>query len=541
MGLDVLVVNLTRLGDLLQTQPLVSALVASGMSVGALCQENFAGALDLMSGISRRWLLPGGALLADLDSRWPNAVGRLRALGRRIWEEGAPRVIINLTPSLPGRLLASFLAPDPAAVWGFGLDESGFGLNRGSWASFLSAATAGRFHSPFNLVDVMRKIPQQILAEELAGRPGSNVLASPGEAARQNAASLLEAAGNIPRNGGTRGFVAIQPGASAEKRQWPVEYFASVGDRICAEAGLCPVLLGASSERGLGERYQALARAPAVNAIGCTDLQTLAALLERCRLLLTNDTGTMHLAAGLGLPSLSFFLATAQPWDTGPYLAGCCCLEPAMDCHPCAFGAACQSDNACRGLPHPDLASGLALSWLGGNGWACPGIGCGDVRVWISGFDSHGFASLECISGHDGEDRSVWLSAQRDFWRHFLDDLDGLPQEADARGPRRGPRCSAEFSASIDAVFSQAVPVLAILEEQGAMIGRLARAGELFLLNCERLQVILDSSPPFRALGQIWRELRQSRGGELREILEFVSILHRRLAAFAESCANSGI
>ena len=48
----------------------------------------------------------------------------------------------------------------------------------------------------------------------------------------------------------------------------------------------------------------------------------LAAVLRQSRLIVTNDTGTMHLAAGLGVPVLALFLATAQPWDTGPYREG---------------------------------------------------------------------------------------------------------------------------------------------------------------------------------------------------------------------------
>ena len=107
------------------------------------------------------------------------------------------------------------------------------------------------------------------------------------------------------------------------------------------------MLLGAPAENPLAQEYAARASAPFVNAVGRTNIPQLAALLTRTRLLATNDTGTMHLAAGLGLPCLAFFLATAQPWDTGPYLPGCCCLEPALPCHPCPYNQACPHEQVC--------------------------------------------------------------------------------------------------------------------------------------------------------------------------------------------------
>ena len=126
----------------------------------------------------------------------------------------------------------------------------------------------------------------------------------------------------------------MQLGASEERRQWPAQYFAAVGDNLWHKRKLCPVLLGSPAERPLAEAYAQQAQGPFVDAVGKTDLTQLAALLRRSRMLFTNDTGTMHLAAGLGVSCLAIFLATAQPCDTGPYLPGCCCLEPALPCHP---------------------------------------------------------------------------------------------------------------------------------------------------------------------------------------------------------------
>lgn len=541
MSLDALVINLTRFGDLLQSQPLLTDLAESGMSVGLLCQDNFSGALDLLADVREAWLLPGARLLSDTDGKWQNAVVRLEELASDIRVQGRPRLIINLTPSLPGRLLAKYISTDPESIWGFGMDDAGFGINRGNWASFLSATTTGRFHAPFNLVDVMRRIAAPLMPSGIVRRPGRFVLARPPAAAADFARTLLASPAGLPQGETPAGFVALQLGASAAVRQWPVEHFAALGDRLWREARMCPILLGSSGETGLGDAYAAMARSPIVNAIGRTDIASLGALLLESRLLVSNDTGTLHLAAGLGRQSLSFFLATAQPWDTGPYLHDCCCIEPDISCHPCQFGTKCCNANSCRSMPEPALAAELALAWLGGTGWrsGLDRIRPNGARIWISDFDSAGFASLHCISGHGNSDRNGWLLEQRDFWRQFLDELDGARGAPDAGASPctvyRACSYSREFAASIAPVFLQGVQILGILEQQGRMLGKLPKAGDLFLLNCERLQSLLDASAPFRSLGQLWRELRQTRGGDMGELMSFVGILEGNLRRWAQT------
>ena len=107
----------------------------------------------------------------------------------------------------------------------------------------------------------------------------------------------------------------MQLGASEKRRQWPVSHFVELGKRIWQEEGICPVLLGEASERPLADEYARLTSTPFVDVVGQTNIFELGAVLREMAMLVTNNTGTMHLAAGLGLPLLSIFLATAQPCD----------------------------------------------------------------------------------------------------------------------------------------------------------------------------------------------------------------------------------
>jgi ADP-heptose:LPS heptosyltransferase len=540
------VINLTRFGDLLQCQPLIEDLHRQGNRVHLVCLDNFSSALPLMRHVERAWPLPGARLMADMDKDWRSAAARLLEYARAIRAGAGPNCVINLTATLPARLLAGLVARDTAEIRGFALDTHGFGQNRGIWATFLNSATANRQSAPFNIVDMFRMVGASVRSE--ANQQQRLRLAPPPQSALAAANALLSTA---PAD--AAGFVTMQLGASEQRRQWPAEYFAAVGDSLWRERKLCPVLLGSPAERPLAEAYAQQAQGPFVDAVGKTDLTQLAALLSRSRLLLTNDTGTMHLAAGLGVTCLAIFLATAQPCDTGPYLPGCCCLEPALPCHPCPFGRPCPNNLACVTHIQPPTVAALALTWLDTGRWdTAPLETVGhEARVWQTELDTQDFITVRCLSAHEAEDRSLWLAQQRFFWRQILDDLDiSLPAGAKAAAGQAqtlhraaptgdtGNQCSPAFAQRMFSTLDQAVQLFDILTEQGQLLGKTPKAGQLFLRNCERLQTVLDACPELRSLGAFWRELRQERGERLDDLLALTTHLAAQLVDWRNKYAN---
>ena len=98
-------------------------------------------------------------------------------------------------------------------------------------------------------------------------------------------------------------YACIHPGASVPERRWPVERFAAVAD-VLFERGLRVVLTGGSEEAAITAAIAREMRAPAVDLAGRTDVGPLAALLEGARLLVSNDTGIVHIAEGVRTPSV---------------------------------------------------------------------------------------------------------------------------------------------------------------------------------------------------------------------------------------------
>jgi heptosyltransferase-2 len=117
--------------------------------------------------------------------------------------------------------------------------------------------------------------------------------------------------------------VAIVPGARLPRKQWPVERFIEVGRLLLREYGPKLVIVGGPGERQLGERFEAELGESVISVAGDTTLRQAAAVLERCRLTVSNDTGAMHLAAAAGnsVVEISWHATEGEPGQ--PESPGC--------------------------------------------------------------------------------------------------------------------------------------------------------------------------------------------------------------------------
>ena len=106
-----------------------------------------------------------------------------------------------------------------------------------------------------------------------------------------------------------RSYAVVHPGSRAPERRWPVERFAAVADGL-ARMGVHVVLTGSDEEAPLIASLEDAISAPATNLCGRTSIGALAALIARAGLVVSNDTGVSHIAAGVGAPSVVIFLAS---------------------------------------------------------------------------------------------------------------------------------------------------------------------------------------------------------------------------------------
>ena len=528
--MNILLLNLARFGDLLQMQAAITGLARQGHRVGIVCHDTFVEAAALLSGVSHIAPVPGSAFLPEKPKGeegrhpWPDALASLAAWRDDMHSVFVPDRVCNLIPSLSSRILSTFVARG-APCSGFFVDGHGFGVNSSPWASFLCGAILSRGVSPFNIVDIFRKIAGAKAGHNI----GDNALRPPPEHALAAARKFLRAE-LPPEASDCRGFVALQLGASEERRRWPVSSFVALGDILWRKGKFCPVLLGTHREAGLAEGYGLAAKHPHINMCGRTGLAELAALLCASRMLISNDTGTMHLAAGLGLPVLAVFLATAQPFDTGPYLAGSCSVEPDIACHPCPFGTSCEHEFACRSGISPDLLGDLALSRLEQGDWRMPERSGSKARVWLSVVDEQGNIDMRSLSGHGESGRVSWMNVQRHFLRQFLD--------RDATVAGFAPEAMTSLLILPEDMF--AAPVVA-LELARGFVDLMRQQGKVLLLKpmplmrkrfmntwgkvCETL----GGPPLLKALAVLWEEETQAPDLHLDKVLALAEDFSRLL------------
>ena len=148
--------------------------------------------------------------------------------------------------------------------------------------------------------------------------------------------ALLGAEKLLQKNGFARHpLIIIHPIAKWPTKQWPLANFAKVAHAL-AQTGASVVFTGgADDEKSVRQLWEGIQTPPQVlNLAGQTNLRELAGLFSLSDLVLTPDTGPMHLAAAVQAPLIALFGPTA-PWRTGPYGNGHVILRKPLACSPC--------------------------------------------------------------------------------------------------------------------------------------------------------------------------------------------------------------
>ncbi len=108
-------------------------------------------------------------------------------------------------------------------------------------------------------------------------------------------------------SGITDNIVAIHAGASCPSKRWPPGRFSRVADALAAKRGACIVLVGGKESGTFNHLVISEMRRPAIDLTGKLTIGELAAFFTRCRLLISNDSGPVHVAVAVGTPVISIF------------------------------------------------------------------------------------------------------------------------------------------------------------------------------------------------------------------------------------------
>lgn len=400
----ILVLQLCRFGDILQTTPMLRGLRVHhpGAHITLVLHDQFEHVPVPRELFDRLAAFPYTAVATSLveDARgWPEEVARLRSFVASLGSEPFD-LVLNLTHSDQASLLCA--AIPSRRVHGGLVAADRTRTVCGPVMTYFWASQLSRAHGCFNLVDLHNwtaGIPSE--------RSGLEIEVS--HAAHERMRCWLEARGLTDKP-----FIAVQLGASDERKRWPPELVAEALNRLEPEFGDV-VLVGTESERELADRASARLERRSYDSLGQADIVELGALLTRARLLLTNDTGTMHVAAAVGTRVVDLSTGPVFAHETGPYGEGHLVLEPRMDCFPCVAGAECHH-LACRESFAPDDVAALMRYALGRGPLPRPA----DARILTGRFRPSGALEYRPLWSPDSDLHDVIRPASADMWEPFL-------------------------------------------------------------------------------------------------------------------------
>jgi heptosyltransferase-2 len=168
---------------------------------------------------------------------------------------------------------------------------------------------------------------------------------------RFSRARELRAAGSrrIAESGLAAPIIGVSPGAAfGSANRWDADRFASAAAGIAAELHASVAVFGSSSERPLCEQVAGMIRSQGIavhNFAGETTLRSFIELVAACQLYLTNDSGAMHVACALEVPTVAVFGSTDET-ATGPSSPYATVVREKVDCSPCLLRE-CPIDHRC--------------------------------------------------------------------------------------------------------------------------------------------------------------------------------------------------
>ena len=331
----VLLLRLERIGDLLMVMDAIAAARAAwpdaqiDLAVGSWNAPLAA----LIPGINRveqidvPWLAREGTGLS-----WRGLLDRAKA-----WRDRQYDLVVNFEPDIRTNMLTW----RTGAPWRVGYWTGGGG-------AFLTDALA---YDPESHVSVNARG----LIGHCAGgeRPGVTApTLTPGANAVAAADALLA---GVPAD---HRLIGLHVSGGRESKQWHLARFAEAGRALASEAGTTLVLTGSRGDRAMVDQVRrALGDRPVVDASGVLDIPATAALLARLDVLITGDTGPMHLAAAVGTPIVALF-GPSDPRRYGPLAVQHRVLRVQLYCSPC--GQVRLPPERCRGHV-PDCMDGITV------------------------------------------------------------------------------------------------------------------------------------------------------------------------------------
>lgn len=412
--------QLARMGDLLQILPLLRELRNADETtpLSLLVDHRNVDLAKRLKMVDQLFSVDLANLVREMAEPGKPLFDRYAALADWVasMREWTFSEVYNLNYLPAASLIAALLAP--GRVKGFGLGPGGRAISNDPATSCLLHAVRHRRLNRMHLVDLFRNLapsndrPVGPLRDAFA--QGIDV----GDEERDRMDRRL-------RLFGIRGddrVVGFQLGAGHPARQWPLSFFAALGERIVGRLGGKIILLGGPGETPLGgtvrEAMDPYVHANTLDLIGRTNIGELIFVLRRCDVLVGNNTGTLHLADAVGTRVVGLFMGPAYAWETGPYGEDQLILQGNLPCSPCTdrWAETQCADWSCRWEITPEGVFQALLRAIGHDSPAWNRPRPDAVRLYRSRAED-GWVRYSPVDPEEADPSHVAALLYRELWR----------------------------------------------------------------------------------------------------------------------------
>ncbi len=321
-------------------------------------------------------------------------------------------MLVNLSHSRFSALMVHYLKVEN--VVGFHCNSAGDRMTGHPWMQYFGIEPFNRNYNEFNLVEIFARSA----GVDLAGKEIQ---------VKENDSSITrdEYVSSILDEADDQLIIGFQIGSSLENRRWSTASFARLADLLIEKLNARILLFGVASESESAEKMIRLSNRKdrIVDLTGKTDLNQLAELLKGCAYLVTNDTGTMHLAAALKTKIIGLFFAHAHPFETAPFSSGHLIFQARISCAPCSYGVHCNNI-VCVEKVLPEHILPFVETHIENKGWELPKDlhSFEELNIYETVFSSQGIITLKPMIKHDLDLNDVFRLAYAVLWRENLDE-----------------------------------------------------------------------------------------------------------------------
>ena len=288
--------NITRLGDMLQATPTIAGIKAEnpGCHIAVLVEKQFEEVCRVIPNIDEVIGIDLNFVVRSIVREKDGIIDGYDYVSQMVDDLRAKNFdyCLNMSSSAYTALLLSLVGIKQNGGWT--ADDEGYRVIETDWARLFATSVfhQNRQYNSLNLVDVFR------CSADVDSHPRHLLITVQPEATEHCKKLLAEAAFT-----NTGPLIAVQAGASQAKRQWSPARFIELIKILTEKHNARVVLTGASKERGIIDPIvEGCASANVISVAGKTSVPQLAAMLQLSDVLVTGDTGPMHISVAVGTP-----------------------------------------------------------------------------------------------------------------------------------------------------------------------------------------------------------------------------------------------